>query len=188
VRCAPQFTLAAAVAVAEALSGLGFPVGIKWPNDVLASAGPLKGRKLCGIRCEMELAGAALDWVSIGIGINVNQEAFPDSLAGTAASLLQLGGGKALSRTLVACAVLDKLEDVCAALEREGFAPVRQRWLGLALGMGEQATVRDDGMAASSRACTGIVRGLDEEGHLLLELPGQDSLHTVLAGDLIFEV
>lgn len=187
-RNAPWFTLAAAVAVAEALSELGFPVGIKWPNDVLATDDAHWRRKLCGIRCEMELAGADLAWVSLGIGVNVNQESFSGTLSETAASLRQLSGGEALSRAAVAAAVLDKVEDVYHVLEQDGFAPIRQRWLGLALGLGEVATVRDDGAPDPSGETTGVVRGMDEDGHLLLELPGQAGLHAVYAGDLIFKV
>ena len=180
-RNAPWFTLASAVAAAEALGEMGFPVGIKWPNDVLAADEAHWRRKLCGIRCEMQLAGEDLAWVSIGIGVNVNHEAFPENLAATAASLRQLRGER-LSRTEVAGAILDKLEDVYRTLEADGFAPIRDRWLSLALGLGEEATVRD-----RSGETRGVVRGMDDEGHLLLELPGQPALHAVVAGDLVFE-
>ena len=49
---APWFTLGAAVAVAESLVAFGYPAGIKWPNDVIASE-----KKLCGILTEMNTAG-----------------------------------------------------------------------------------------------------------------------------------
>ena len=85
---APWFTLGAAVAVADGLLSLGFPVGIKWPNDVLVADGPLFRRKLCGIRAEMAVAeDGSLAWVSIGIGLNVHQAAFEGELASVAASL-----------------------------------------------------------------------------------------------------
>ncbi|MBQ9067549.1 MAG: biotin--[Eggerthellaceae bacterium] len=187
-RNAPWFTLAAAVAVAEALHEKGFSVGIKWPNDVLATDEAHWRRKLCGIRCEMRLDGTDIDWVGLGIGINVNHESFSGDLASKAASLRQLGDGECLSRASVAAAVLDKVEECCAIIERDGFAPVRRRWMGLALGLGEMATVRDDGAADLPGETTGIVRGLDGDGHLLLELPGQSDLHAVYAGDLVFEV
>ena len=179
---------ASAVAVAAALSGMGFPVGIKWPNDVLATSEQFWRRKLCGIRSEMELAGADLAWVSLGIGINVNHEQFPDELAKTAGSLRQLNDGNMVSRAAVAAAVLDKIEDVYVCMESSGFAPVRERWLKLAMGIGQEATVRDDGAPDPHGETTGIVRGMDEDGHLLMEVAGQDQLHAVYAGDLIFEV
>lgn len=179
---APWFTLAAAVAVAEALRGLGFPAGIKWPNDVLAAEGPLFRRKLCGIRAEMDVDDEGrLAWVSLGIGLNVRQAAFEEPLASVAASLAMLQEGEPPSRARCAAAILDGVEDVCRALEAEGFAAVRCRWLALALGLGEEATVRDiDGEQ------TGIVRGMDGEGHLLLERPGDCEAYPIVAGDLIF--
>ncbi len=41
-------------------------LGLKWPNDLLDRDG-----KLGGILCEARWRGARLDWVAIGIGINV---------------------------------------------------------------------------------------------------------------------
>lgn len=186
-RYAPWFTLAAAVAVAEALIDLGFSVGIKWPNDVLATDEDHWRRKLCGIRCEMELDAAGLAWVSLGIGVNVNHDSFPPEIADRAASLKQLSGGTEVSRARVAAAILDKLENVYATIESDGFTPVRHRWMQHALGLGEKATVRDEDAPDSSGEATGIVRGMDDEGHLLLEL-NDGSLHTVVAGDLAFQV
>src|SRR5207302_1493196 len=46
---APEITLVAAVAIAEAARELGAPAArIKWPNDV-----ECKGRKLCGLLTEL---------------------------------------------------------------------------------------------------------------------------------------
>ncbi|HSB61325.1 MAG TPA: biotin--[acetyl-CoA-carboxylase] ligase [Vicinamibacteria bacterium] len=58
--------LAAGVAVAEALGEQGIETELKWPNDVLAA-----GRKLAGILAEASSSGSGLDWVVLGLGINV---------------------------------------------------------------------------------------------------------------------
>lgn len=42
-------------------------VSVKWPNDLL-----LKGKKLVGLLSEMETRGDMVEFVNIGIGINVN--------------------------------------------------------------------------------------------------------------------
>lgn len=74
--------IAAAVAAAVAAeSALGRPVGIKWPNDVVAD-----GRKLAGVLVEQWD-----DRAVIGIGMNVRQTAWPPALAGRAVSLVELG-------------------------------------------------------------------------------------------------
>lgn len=68
----PLLSLAAALAVAEALEtlpGLAGRVQVKWPNDVLVD-----GRKVCGVLPESSLMGERLDWVVVGVGLNVNSD------------------------------------------------------------------------------------------------------------------
>lgn len=52
---------------------LGNDVKIKWPNDIL-----YKGKKLCGILIENFISGSKITNSIAGIGINLNQSAFPD--------------------------------------------------------------------------------------------------------------
>ncbi len=72
----PEVTLALGLAVQEAVSNL-VSADLRWPNDVM-----LNHRKLAGILVQAQ-AGALI----AGIGINVNQIAFPDDLIGVATSL-----------------------------------------------------------------------------------------------------
>ena len=74
---APKCTLLAAVAVVRAMKDMGFPVGIKWPNDVL-----YEGKKLVGILTEMSAEMERINYVVIGTGINVNlwPEDFPEDV------------------------------------------------------------------------------------------------------------
>ncbi|HEX5387600.1 MAG TPA: biotin--[acetyl-CoA-carboxylase] ligase [Gemmatimonadales bacterium] len=65
---AELLSLRAGLAAAEALDELGGlpPIALKWPNDLVAD-----GRKLGGILCEARWQGTALEWVAVGLGINV---------------------------------------------------------------------------------------------------------------------
>jgi BirA family biotin operon repressor/biotin-[acetyl-CoA-carboxylase] ligase len=68
---ASLLSLAAALSVAEALEAL-FGQGralVKWPNDVL-----IDGKKVCGILLESSLEGERVQWVLVGIGLNVNSD------------------------------------------------------------------------------------------------------------------
>ncbi|WP_330631740.1 biotin--[acetyl-CoA-carboxylase] ligase [Halocatena halophila] len=65
---APLFTLAAAVATTETLDTLGCEGSIKWPNDVLVGESE---RKIAGILTEMQGETDRIDWMVVGIGINV---------------------------------------------------------------------------------------------------------------------
>ncbi|HHV99719.1 MAG TPA: biotin--[acetyl-CoA-carboxylase] ligase [Clostridiaceae bacterium] len=78
-------TLAASVAVVAALKSVaGVDAGIKWPNDII-----IGGRKVCGILTEMSTEMDRVNYLVLGIGININQkkEDFPEELRNTAISL-----------------------------------------------------------------------------------------------------
>jgi len=76
-------TLVAAVAVAETLTvDFNTQADIKWPNDVLVS-----NRKISGILVESAIEGNRLQYVVVGIGVNVNQQRFEPELERTATSL-----------------------------------------------------------------------------------------------------
>ncbi len=66
---APSITLLAAVSVTKALRGAGLEAVIKWPNDVLVN-----GKKICGILTEMSAETDAVNFIVLGIGVNVNNE------------------------------------------------------------------------------------------------------------------
>ena len=90
---APMVTLVMAYCVAKVLQENGFAdVQIKWPNDLV-----LSGKKVCGILTEMHLEGAAIDYVVVGVGLNVNTTSFPEELVDKATSLF-LECGKLLNK------------------------------------------------------------------------------------------
>lgn len=68
-----QVSLDCGAAIAAALRGLaGVELEVKPPNDVLARDADGRWRKLCGILCEASGGFDRLDWMIIGVGINVN--------------------------------------------------------------------------------------------------------------------
>ena len=90
---ASMLTLVAGLAVSEAIEVMtGLQVSIKWPNDLVADS-----RKLSGILTEMSAEVDFVHHVIVGIGINVNQESFPDELE-TMATSLRLMTGKEINR------------------------------------------------------------------------------------------
>ena len=74
---ASMLTLVMGLAVAQAVEELGFEVSIKWPNDVVISR-----KKICGILTEMGTNGVKINYVLIGVGINVNLKEFPEEMQG----------------------------------------------------------------------------------------------------------
>lgn len=79
---APMLTLVMAYSVAKSLQKEDIQVLIKWPNDLVCS-----GKKVCGILTEMNLSGAQVEDVIVGVGLNVNTMKFPDELEDKATSL-----------------------------------------------------------------------------------------------------
>ncbi len=94
---APRATLIGAAAVYTALKDMGISVGIKWPNDIV-----INGKKICGILTEMNAEIERVNYVIMGIGINVNMESFPDELKEKATSLKNELGNEVDRKKLVA--------------------------------------------------------------------------------------
>src|SRR2546426_4533241 len=68
---------------------------LKWPNDVVVGD---RGRKLAGILCEGRWQGEALQWLALGIGVNVANP-IPPAPADRAATLTEfVPAGRPLHR------------------------------------------------------------------------------------------
>lgn len=93
-------TILSAVAVAKALKdAAGIDAQIKWPNDVVVN-----GKKICGILTEMSSEGTDINYVVVGIGVNIFMTEFPPELFDKATSVkIENGTGCDRSR-LVAVA------------------------------------------------------------------------------------
>lgn len=87
-----------AAAVVKTLSSMGIQTYIKWPNDIV-----LNGKKICGILTEMSGELNKVNYVVMGIGINVNidKEEFPEELKSVATSLRSEIGNTVCRKELV---------------------------------------------------------------------------------------
>ncbi len=171
---APQITLVTGVAVTEALSGICPGAAVKWPNDVL-----IGGRKACGILTEMRTRGGRVEYVIVGIGINVNvkREEFPEDLREIATSLRE-EAGREIDRVDLVKTLFTLLETWYDRHRRTGFAAVRERWLALSGILGKTVTVRNGG-----KEVEGTVFDLDSSGALLI-LDREGRREAVYAGDI----
>ena len=115
---AVMITSMAAVAVARAIEALAdVDVKIKWVNDLY-----IGGRKVCGILCEasMDFESGQLEYVVLGIGVNVARMDFPEDLAGIATSV---GNecDRAVSRSRLIAEISNQLEALYGQLETGAF-------------------------------------------------------------------
>ena len=172
---APEITLVAAVAVAEAARELGaHSARIKWPNDV-----ECKGRKLAGVLTELRAETERVRHVVLGLGFNISLEMhdFPEELRPIATSLL-VETGERTPRPVVCAHVLEHLEEWLSLHETEGFGPIRERWRELSSSLGRRVRITGEGAPLEGDAFD-----LDEDGALLVRAP-DGRLVRVVAGDV----
>lgn len=99
----PFLTIIAGASIANALNNLGVNVGIKWPNDII-----LNGKKLCGILIELSAEIERVNYIVLGIGMNVKNLSFPSEIENIATSLYKEGYN--LSRVDIVREILCELE------------------------------------------------------------------------------
>ena len=197
-----RLSLLTAIAVQSAiaeLTGLTIPhqIDIRWPNDLVI---PQKdgrkphapSRKAGGLLIELAphpvpaTGVAMLRYAVFGIGINLNQLAFPPELDPIATSLRrELPGHPLISREPLAAAILRNLSAELQSLATSSPRPQpatlssHSTWL-------EDKRVRVEPRAADPNpqpGYTGTTAGLTPDGFLLVR--GDDGqLHTVLSGGL----
>ncbi len=143
----PQITLTTAVAVARAVKRVtGVAPGIKWPNDLL-----LAGKKLGGILTEMETESERIRHLVVGLGLNVNNPAFPAELEPLATSLL-LATGRRHSRLEILQAWLEEFEELYGRFLAREFAGILDEWRSLTVTLGRRVTVRQGPVTICGRA------------------------------------
>ncbi len=152
---AGHLAFVAALAVSNALDdfiGQGHDKKLKWPNDILVD-----GKKMSGILLETGLVSGRVDYVVVGIGINV--DVVPEGRIG----LKDVGKGEVALEAL-RDNVLQYLAAIYKKWMDKGFEPIRAAWLAQACGIGEKIIVR-----MPDAEIRGVFDGLDEEGCLILK-------------------
>jgi BirA family biotin operon repressor/biotin-[acetyl-CoA-carboxylase] ligase len=111
-----QITLLGAAAVHKAIMKMGIETSIKWPNDIV-----LNSKKICGILTEMSGEVDHINYLVMGIGINVNlkKEDLPEDLKDIATSLA-LESGKYIDRKLLLAHVLNIFEELYSEFVEKG--------------------------------------------------------------------
>lgn len=132
-----SITLAAGYAVCLAIRDyMGCDAKIKWPNDII-----IGNKKVCGILTEMAAQSDRIDFVAIGIGINVNDTEFPEEIKNKATSLF-LETGKKTDRNDFFRHVIKSLDNVISSfLVSIAFEDV-QKFKTICATIGKQVSCR----------------------------------------------
>ncbi len=165
-----QLSLMAGLAVGRAIQPfLDVPdsLQLKWPNDVL-----LDDKKCAGLILEAELgAGQALNWVALGIGINV--KAAPEMGTSIAGHSAAPPGINRLSDSL-----LKAVNALYTQWQDQGFDAIKQDWLALAHQKGARMSVK---IGEDERQ--GKFYGIDDHGALLMS-DEQLRVQKITSGDV----
>jgi len=179
LREAGFLSIAAALAVGDVFEALapGAEVAFKWPNDAL-----LNGGKAAGVLLECSAAGDRVDWMAIGVGVNLAAHPQPEALGPDAWRATSLA-----AETGAACPPERALNLLAGAMTRwlalhgaEGPRPLRDAWLARAARLGQPIAAR-----LPRETVAGLFADMDDEGSLVLDTPlGR---RVIAAADVFFE-
>jgi len=166
---ASRMNLMASVSVATTIRNvLGLNAELKWPNDVL-----IKGRKVCGILAEMNAEMDAVNFINVGIGINVNTPIpqFEDT-----ATSLKNALGRKTSRKELLTVLLGEIEQWQPRLMKDDLL---EEWRKLSATLNRGVRIVAPGDAIVGRAIN-----IDTTGALIVK-QNNGSLRKAMAGDCI---
>jgi BirA family biotin operon repressor/biotin-[acetyl-CoA-carboxylase] ligase len=173
---APQLTLVTGVAVAETLKKeCELDVGIKWPNDIL-----IGNKKVCGILTEVNASIEKVNYVVVGIGIDMNVDVplFPPDLQKGATSLknelnTEINGALLVQKFLL------EFENIYNKFKEGKFPEILNEWRSLSKTIGNNVEVRTRGKTVRGEAV-----GINKEGILIIELE-DGSLRKMISGECL---
>jgi BirA family biotin operon repressor/biotin-[acetyl-CoA-carboxylase] ligase len=158
-----QFHLSRVVSLAlvDTLKGYGQSPVIKWPNDILAG-----GKKIAGILIENGIVGTGISHTIMGIGLNLNQQEFPEYPLPATSLLLETG--KQREPLEVAERLLDAIMARYGQLESGSAALLEREYLEHLYSLD-----RPGEFLAEGERFRGIIRGVNHFGELLVEREGE---------------
>ncbi|MCP4649983.1 MAG: biotin--[acetyl-CoA-carboxylase] ligase [PVC group bacterium] len=168
---AGKITLMAAVSIAKTIRQLsGLPAVIKWPNDIM-----IENEKICGILTEMSAELDMINFVVLGVGININTDSH--KLPPGATSVCQKLG-REINRVEFLRVLLLEMERHYEKIKKKKFTLIIDEWRNLSTTLGNRIKVKWRG-----RIIEGQAMDVDENGALIMR-DDLGFLHHVLSGDV----
>ena len=169
---ASMLTLLSAVSICEAIkSTVDLDVHIKWPNDIL-----LGNKKLGGILTELNAEMDKINFIIIGIGLNVNNDKRTLIIGATS---LREAKKEQINRVNLLQEILRKIEENYAILDKKGAHSIIEKWREHSITLGRRVKVY-----CQKEHIEGEAFDIDADGGLLVR---KDSGVTqkVMAGDVV---
>lgn len=171
---APMLTLVMALSVVRAVEDItGIKGNIKWPNDIVVNK-----KKICGILTEMSVDMTGIEYVVIGVGVNVNTKHFPEEIKETATSL-SAEGGQDFERADIIAKILERFEEYYETFARgNNLADLMDAYNAHLINRNKEVRVLEPGQEYS-----GYALGIDELGQLLVRRE-DGSVEKIFAGEV----
>lgn len=175
-RFAPRMTVLAGLAVVQAIFRVtGLETSIKWPNDII-----INSKKVCGILTEMQADPDLIDYIVVGIGMNVNtlKEDFPHELRDSATSL-KLEKGVHINRCKLLAELLAVFEDLDSRYLSTGdFTEILNEYKEKCITLGRAVRV-----TGPTETFEGTAVDLTDDFELVVETKGSER-RKVFSGDV----
>ncbi len=169
---AQRVTMICSLAMVEAIANVtDLPAQVKWPNDIV-----LRGKKLGGMLTELGARGERLDYVVVGLGLNVNLDTASLTETMTPPTSLSEELGVSASRLDLLIAWLTRVEVHYMRL-RAGWSP-RVAWRDCLATLGQAVRI-----GAHEEVIEGVAEDVDDDGALLVRV-ASGNLRQVLVGDV----
>ncbi len=171
---APRLTLVAAVALSETFDFIGAPEHrIKWPNDIL-----FKDKKISGILTEMKGDCDNIDFIIIGVGVNLNSasDEYPDEIKNSTVSLKEITG-REINRLDFLNLFLMNFEKNYLDFLQGHFPAILERWIKKSAIINQKIKVTDH-----NKIITGTVTEVTDDGSLIVTT--DDGTCLVNSGDI----
>ena len=168
----------ASVSIAEALEeNFNFQPEIKWPNDLL-----YQGKKFCGILSEADFKDDRINFVVLGIGIDVNQKPrdWPKELKDVATSLRMISD-KWIDRAELLAMILESMERNYQYFKINGINDIMEKWKNRCPRYKKNIVIEQMGKKIEGR-----FRDIDDDGYLILRQKSGEVIR-VSAGDILSE-
>lgn len=166
-----RITQIGAAAIYMALEEMGISAKIKWPNDIL-----INNKKVAGILTEMTGELNRVDYIIMGIGLNVNLDInhIPEDLRHKATSL-KIENGKKLDRKKITANILNELEKYYIDFKRSGdLKGVIDILKDNSILIGREVRVIE-----GSRERIGLALDIDLDGSLIVDFKeGRESIYS----------
>ena len=169
---ASMITLLGAMAVQEMMESFGLESGIKWPNDLV-----IDHRKTTGILTEMSAGPDVVNYIVIGIGINVNMKECPEELRETAISMA-MASGKTYHRAEIIRRVMQYFETNYRQFLKDGnLAFLKKKYDASLIHLNKEISIHE-----IRRVWRGVSRGINDIGELIVSVDGEET--TVRSGEV----